>query len=237
MVLADEGDERLCKTDEADTECSVVDYRLDCVVVSKLVAVKPERTHKERELLLESGLLEVESLVELLCRDLESPVELLEELVDPVFSVLDLHTLEGELHDIDCSEREVASSDRSLRSESVLEHTCAASHCRNLPLVSLRILRIPELVVVERCVEVHEVREETTSRHLAGKLVEVVVAVLRKVAHASLLLPDLDREDGSRTVADTLVCSVEELTDNTASLSRCVGTIVDGTEHHLVTST
>ena len=104
VVLADEGDECLCESDESDTECSVVDYSLDCVVVSKLLAVKPKRTHQERELLLESCLLEIESLVELLCRNLKGPVELLEELVDSVLLVLDLHALECELHDVDCCE-------------------------------------------------------------------------------------------------------------------------------------
>ena len=67
LVLSDEGDKGLGKSDKSDSKGSVVDYCLDCIVVSKLLAVEPERTHQERELLLESCLLEVESLVELLC--------------------------------------------------------------------------------------------------------------------------------------------------------------------------
>ena len=92
-------------------------------------------------------------------------------------------------------------------------------------------------MLVEWGVKVHEVREETTCRHLTCELVEVVVTVLRKVAHTSLLLPDLDREDGSRAVSDTLVCSVEELADYATSLSRSVCTVVDRTEYNLVTTT
>ena len=92
-------------------------------------------------------------------------------------------------------------------------------------------------MVVERSVEVHEVREESTCRYLTCELIKVVVAVLRKVAYASLLLPDLDWEDSCRAVSYTLICGVEELTDNTTSLGRSVSTIVDRTEHHLVTTT
>ena len=67
MVLADKGDKGLCKADESDSEGSVVDYCLDCVVVVELLAVKPESTHQKRELLLKCGLLEVESLMKLPC--------------------------------------------------------------------------------------------------------------------------------------------------------------------------
>ena len=100
-MLADKGDKRLCQSDESDTERSVVDYRFDGVIVAKLVAVHPERTHQERELLLESRLLEIESLVKLLCGNLKSPVQLFEELMDPVFLILYLHAFDGKLHDID----------------------------------------------------------------------------------------------------------------------------------------
>ena len=92
-------------------------------------------------------------------------------------------------------------------------------------------------MVIERCIEVYEVREEASCRYLACELVKVVVAVFRKVAYASLLLPDLYREDGCRTVSYTFICCVEELTDDAASLSRCVRSVVDGDEYDLVTST
>jgi hypothetical protein len=67
-------------------------------------------------------------------------------------------------------------------------------------------------------VEVYEVREETTCRNLAGKFVKVIVSVLREVAYTSLLLPDLDREDCCRAVADTFVCGVKNLADDASSL-------------------
>ena len=236
MMLSDQGDKCLCKTDESDSEGSVIDYRFDCVVVRKLFAVQPQGTHKERELLFEGSLLEIESFVELSCGDLKRPVELLEEFVDPVFLALDTHTFYGELHDIDGSERKVSTTDGRLRSETVLEHAGAAAHCSHLPLVSLRIVCLPELVMVERCVQVHEVREETSCGYLAGKLVKIVVAVFRKVAHSAFLLPDLDREDGCRAVSHAFICGVEDFADHAASFGRSVSSVIDRTEYHLVTS-
>ena len=72
-------------------------------------------------------------------------------------------------------------------------------------------------MVVERCVKVHEVREESACGYLTCKLVEVIVAVLRKIAYSALLLPDLDREDRSRAVSYSFICCVEDLADYAAS--------------------
>ena len=111
VVLADQGDQSLCKSDESYTEGSMVDDRFDGIVLAELLAVQPQCTHQQRELLLEGCLLEVEPLVELLCGNLQCPVELVEEFVDPLLLVLYVHALDGELHDVDGSERKVASSD------------------------------------------------------------------------------------------------------------------------------
>ena len=92
-------------------------------------------------------------------------------------------------------------------------------------------------MLVVRCIEVHEVREETARRYLACKFVQVVVPVFRKVADASLLLPDLDREDGCRSVSDTFVSGVKNLSDNASSFRRGVGSVVDRAEYHLITTT
>ena len=218
MVLSAKSDKRLRKTDKADAECTMIDYRLDSVVFTKLFTVKPECSHKERELFLESGLLEVESLVELPCSKIECPVKSVEEFVDSVLRVADVHTLDGEFDDIDGCERKVTATDRGLWSESVLEYTCTASHGSNLVLISLWIICSPELVMVERSVEVYEVREESSCRNLACELVKIVVAVLWKVAYSSLLFPDLDREDCCRAITNTFVCCVENFADHATSL-------------------
>ena len=101
MMLSGKGNQGLGKSDETDAECSVVDHGFDGVVVGKFLAVKPEGSHEQRELLLEGGLLEVEPFVELLCGNLKCPVEFLEEFMVSVFLVLDTHALDGKFHDID----------------------------------------------------------------------------------------------------------------------------------------
>ena len=71
VMLSDKGDEGFCQSDETDTESTMVDHSLDGVVVTELLAVHPKGAHQKRELLLESCLLEVEPLVELLCCNLK----------------------------------------------------------------------------------------------------------------------------------------------------------------------
>ena len=104
VVLAAKSDEGLCKTDESDAECTMIDDRLDAVILSKLLAVKPQSAHEERELLLEGCLLEIETVVELFCCDVEGVGQLVEELVDTVFLVRNAHALDSELHDVDGGE-------------------------------------------------------------------------------------------------------------------------------------
>ena len=80
--------------------------------------------------------------------------------------------------------------------------------------------------MVVRGIKVHEVREEAAGRHLACKFVQVIVAVLWKVADSALLFPDLDREDCSRAVSYAFVCGVEDLADHASSLGGGVCTII-----------
>ena len=103
--------------------------------------------------------------------------------------------------------------------------------------ISLRIVLSPRVILVEGGVEVEEVREETPCAHLAGELVEVVVRVFRQIAHTSLLLPYLDRENSRRAVSDAFIGRIEHLPDDAAALCGGVGSVVDGTEHHLVSAT
>ena len=82
-------------------------------------------------------------------------------------------------------------------------------------------------MLVESGVEVHEIGEETACCHLASKLVQVIVAVFRLVAHTALRLPYLDGEYRRSAVAHTLVGGIEQFSDDTAPLSRGVGTVID----------
>ena len=121
MVLATEGDQALGKADEADGEGALVDDGLDGVVVIQFLGTQPEAVHQERELLLESGLLEVEALVQLAGGDFQGPVELLEELLDAeVLVLLFLHGLDAQLHDVDRGEGQVAAADGGLGTELIV---------------------------------------------------------------------------------------------------------------------
>ena len=155
-------------------------------------------------LLGKGGLLEIVTVAQLSCGNLEQLVKFSKEGIDTKFLVFNLHTLDSQTHDVDCREREVTTRDGCLLTKTVLKHTGTATHRSHLILITLWIVSTPLLVVVVCCVKIHEVREESSCRHLAGKAVEVVVAILGQVAHTSLLLPDLDWEDSSRAATNTL---------------------------------
>ena len=237
VVLASQGHQTLGQTDEADAQRALVDDALDGVGRLQLVSTDPETLHQQRELLGEGRLLELETVVELLGGHLQHVVELGEEHVDALLLVGLIHALDGELDDVDGREREVTTSDRGLRTEAVLEHTGTTAHRGHLVDVALRIVGTPVAVLVERGVEVQEVGEEPARCHLACQLVEVEVTVLGQIVHATLLLPDLDGEDGSLATADALVGREQDLTHHATALGTRVRTIVDRREHHLVTAT
>ena len=165
--------------------------------------------------------------MKLACSNLEQAVKLCKELCYTLFLVAHLHTLYCKTHDIHCREREVTTAYRCLGAEAVLIHTGTATHCSDLMKIALGVVGLPLLALVECRVEVKEVREETVCRYLACKLVEVVVAVGRQVAHATLLFPYLDGEDGSLAITHATVGALEKLTDDATTLGRGVGTIVD----------
>ena len=205
-MLANESLQAFCQTNEAYTESTLIDNRLYGVCRLKFLATNPELRHKQRELLSESRLLEFETMVELAGCNLKHIIELSKELADTLFLILYIHTLDSQTHDVDGREREVTTSNRSLWSEAILEHSCAASHSSHLILVALRIVGTPLLMLVECSIKVEEVREESASCHLASQLIEVVVWIFRKIVNATLLLPNLNWEDSCFAISYTLVC-------------------------------
>ena len=227
MVLACECNETFGKTNESDTERTLIDNRLNAVVWLEVLSAIPQATHHERELLGKGCLLELITLVELFCHKFAHLVQTEHEDLNSLFERRFRHSLDSESHDIDGCKREVTSANGSLRAKAILEDTCAASHCSYLVVVTFRIVWSPLLMMIERSIEVEEVREETTCRHLAGQLIEVVVRVTWQVVDTTLLFPDLDWEDSCSMVAHTLVSRMQEFTHHATSFSRCVGTIVD----------
>ena len=172
--------------------------------------------------------------MQLACGHLKHGIQLGKEPGDTLFLVFYVHTLDSYADNIDGRERDVAASDGGLRSETVFEYTGTASHGSNFMLVAFRVIGFPVLALVEGGVQVQEVREETPCRHLAGQLVEVVVAVFRQVAHTPFLFPYLDGEDGGFSVSYPLIGAFQQLADDAAPLGRGVCAVVDGAEHHLV---
>ena len=103
--------------------------------------------------------------------------------------------------------------------------------------VSLRVVGPPVGVLVIRGVQIQEVREEASGRHLAGQLVEVEVAVFRLVVHAAFLFPSLNGEDGRLAIAYAFVGGQQNFAHHAASLGRGIRTVVDAGEYHLVATT
>ena len=82
MVLANQSHQTLCQSDKADAEGPLVDYALDGVHGAELVGTNPQALHQQGKLLGVGGLLELESVVELLGSHLQHTVELGEEQVE-----------------------------------------------------------------------------------------------------------------------------------------------------------
>ena len=103
--------------------------------------------------------------------------------------------------------------------------------------ITLGIIGTPFTILVIGSVKIQEVREEAACRHLAGKLVEIVVRVLWEIVDTPFLFPYLDGEDGGLAIAHSLIGTVQQLTHDATSLGRGVSTIVDAGEYYLVTPT
>lgn len=237
MMMTGEGHKTFGQSDKADTKRALVDNPLNGVLRLELLCSDPEILHEHGELLGQGSGLELEAVVELMGRHIEHFVELLKELVHALLLVLNTHTLDGELHDIDSGETEVATAYARLRSESVLEDTGAASHRGDLPTRTVGIVSTPVLILVEGGIEVEEIGEEAARRHLASELVEVIIRILRQIVDASLLLPNLDGEDGRLAIAHALIGRFEYLAHHTTAFGRSVGAIIDGGEDDLIATT
>ena len=227
MMLAHKCHKTLGKTNETDTQCTLVDDRGNGVVRLQFLAADPKSRHEQRELLRKGSLLELHALVQLTGSNLEQAVELCKEHCNTLFLILHIHALNGKTHNVDCREREVTAAYRCLGAEAVLVHTCAATHRSHLVEVTFGVVGSPLLTLVECGIKVQEVGEETACSNLTSELIEVVVAVTRQIAYATFLFPYLYGEDGSLAIAHATVCAVQQLTDDATALGRGVGTVVD----------
>ena len=236
MVFAGECYETFGQSDEANAEGALVDDAFDGVVGVEFFASDPEAVHEQGELLGKGGLLELKALMQLTCSKFEQIVELGEEGGYALLFVLDIHTLDGQFHDVDGGEADVAASYAGFGSEPVLEDACATAHGGYFVEVALRVVGTPVGILIVGGVEVEEVGEETACRDLACQLVEVVVGVCGQVAYAALLLPNLYGEDGGDAASHAFVGGVEDLADDATAFGARVRSIIDGREHDLIST-
>lgn len=100
--------------------------------------------------------------------------------------------------------------------------------------VSFRVVFIPRIILIECCVQVQEVGEEASCRHLACVFVKIVVSISWIDRHTTLAFPDLDGEDGCRVVSYTTFRRFEKFANYTTTFRRGVGTVVYRAKHYLI---
>lgn len=61
--------------------------------------------------------------------------------------------------------------------------------------------------------------------------------MIQTVVNATLLLPDLDREDSCFSISYAFVCAEQNLSHNTTTFSTCICTIIDRRKYNLITAT
>ncbi len=110
MMFSSERDKTLRETDKPDAKRTLIDDTFNSVVRSKFFRTLPKSSHHKRELLCKSSLLELESVIKLLCSQFEDIVETFEEAFDTLVFILDTHTFNSKTDNIDSRERKISSS-------------------------------------------------------------------------------------------------------------------------------
>ena len=101
MVVTDECYEAFCKSDETNTQCSMIDYALDSFFWLQVFCSYPKIFHQQWELFCHCSFLELEALIELFGGYVEDVVQFCKEHINTLLLVLNAHTFDGKLHDID----------------------------------------------------------------------------------------------------------------------------------------
>ena len=236
MMLAQKRHQTFCQADEADAQRALIDYGGNIIIGFELVATHPQSGHQQRKLFGKCGFLELHTFVKLLCSDVEHGIQLGKETCDALLLVCYVHALYGDTDNIDCGERDVSPSDRSLWAEAVFEYTCTASHSSYLVFVAPWVVGFPVFTLVESGVQIQEVWEEATCGYFAGQLVEIVITVFRQVTHAAFLFPYLNGEYSCLAVSYSLICTFQQFANDAATFGRGICSVVDRAEHYLVSS-
>ena len=154
MMLAQKRHQTFCQADEADAQRALIDYGGNIIIGFELVATHPQSGHQQRKLFGKCGFLELHTFVKLLCSDVEHGIQLGKETCDALLLVCYVHALYGDTDNIDCGERDVSPSDRSLWAEAVFEYTCTASHSSYLVFVAPWVVGFPVFTLVESGVQI-----------------------------------------------------------------------------------
>ena len=163
-------------------------------------------------------------------------VELCKESIDTLLLTGYFHALDGQLDDVDCRKTQVTTSHTRLRTEAVLKHARTTSHRSHLPQITFRVVGFPIAVLIERGIEIKEVREESTGRHLASQLIKIIVPIFTKIVYAPLFLPNLNREYSGFSITNSFVSGFQQLAYDAASLGRSVRSIIYRRENNLIST-
>ena len=230
VMLADQGDKSLGKTDEADGERAVLEHLAHLVVDGELLGVDPNAlTHQEGIVAHTLLALYLKALEDLLDAQVEHTVELIEEEVDVLVCE------DREPGQVDGGEAQVASAegDLSCRVVLVADDAGTAAHVGYLGLGTALFI-VSEVV---RSVDEGVVGEEALSRYAEAELEQIVVRVAGVVVHALFYLEDVYGEDRGLAVAQTLLGSEQDVLDDHTTLGRGIGAVVDGGEGYLCACT
>ena len=104
----------------------------------------------------------------------------------------------------------------------IADDTGTAAHVSSLGLRMSRLV----VLCVERRIQEREVREQTLCRHTHCQFEQVIVRVSRIVVDAFLDLENVNREDGSLTIAQTCLCCQQQALHGQTAFLGGIGTIV-----------
>src|SRR5574344_413651 len=133
----------LRKTDETDSEGTLIQHRLHCIIRIQFLAAQPKLTHQQRELLRERRLLEIVPLAQLLSRNIQDPIQLVEKFCNSLIFIVNVHALDSKTDDIHSRKAQIATTDGSLGTEPVFKHPGTTSHSGNFMDITLRIILTP----------------------------------------------------------------------------------------------
>ena len=233
-MFTSKGNEALGQSYKADPQCSLIDNALYRFIGFEVFTTDPQHRHQQRKLFGQRRFLEIITVFQLTSGNFKNLIEFGKKGIDPVVPIFYRHALYGKPYQIDGGKREIAPTDRGLFTETIFKNAGTASHCGNLVFIPFGIIFPPQLVPVERCIEIDEIRKKATSGYFAGIPIQIVITIGGQITYPSFLFPYLYGEYGRRAVPYSLISAYQYLTDYTTSFGRSIRSIIDRTENDLI---